>query len=118
MKKLLLLLLCLAVFASLSLSAYAHEGHDHGTESTESSSVSIPNDLDLDADGIPDYMDGCIDIDGDGVADAGPTYQQPGHTVFKKDSDFPWLTVLIVGVFIGVVGATIYLKVSSKKKEN
>lgn len=118
MKKLVLFLLCMAVFVSLALPVLAHEGHDHGNESAESSTVSVPDDLDLDADGIPDYMDGCIDIDGDGIADAGPTYQKPGESIFKEENDFPWLTVLVVGGFIGVVCATVYLKVSSKKKED
>ena len=115
MKKVSALLLCLMMVLSCCVVVSAHEGHD---DSTTVSTATLSPDLDQDQDGIADYMDPAIDLDGDGIGDVGPTYQQPGHTVFKKDSDFPWLTVLIVGGFIGVVGATIYLKVSSKKKEN
>lgn len=109
MKHLLTALLCLTLIAALFLPVAAHEGHDHET------TQSVPAELDLDCDGVPDYMDALIDVDGDGIADAGPTYQQPPKESKIQPKPFPW--VWIVGiVFFGMVLATLGIVISKKKK--
>ncbi len=118
MKKILLCLLCAVICMTFALPVMAHEGHDHGNDASTVSTATLSPDLDQDGDGIPDYMDGIIDIDGDGVGDVGPTYRQPPEeSIFKNNAQFPWGIVLGVSLFIGIVAATIILKVFSKKKK-
>jgi len=112
MKKIVAILLCITVLSMLFISVSAHEGHDHSSVSVDEITV---DPLDQDGDGIPDYMDNLVDIDGDGVNDIAPTYQEP-PIKSSKDSfvDTPWFVVLIVLVFIGVVASTVYLKIKTK----
>ena len=119
MKKLLSVVLCFVLMTSCAVTVLAHEGHDHD-QSVTVSTASLPIDLDQDQDGIPDYLDSFVDLDGDGVDDHTPTYQQPpSESKLKKNSDFPWFAVICAALFIGLFAATIILKnISKKKKED
>ena len=118
MKKILFYLLCVVMCATLAVPVTAHEVHDHIDDASVVSSSTLPLDLDQDQDGIPDYMDNIIDIDGDGIGDAGPTYQQPPkESMFKKNEQFPWGIAIGAALFVAIIAATVILKILSKKKK-
>ena len=110
MKKLLSVVLCFVLMMFCTVTAMAHEGHDHDS-SEPSATESLPLELDQDQDGIADYMDAYIDVDGDDVQGVGPTYQQPGESKLNKKAEITpiesvmlvMLAVILVAVVIAIV---------------
>ena len=119
MKKIGYFVLCIVLSSVLCVSALAHEGHDHGEISDDTVAFTTFDPLDQDGDGVPDYLDNLVDLDGDGLHDISPNYQKPANPVKKKPLvDTPWFVILIILVFFGVVISTVYLKIKTKGSED
>lgn len=121
MKKFLTCMLCAMLLLMLIIPVFACEDpgctQNHSTAAT-SVSTNLPDDLDKDADGIPDYMDNCIDVDGDGIQDIDPTYQTPGESKFRKPlSEFQWITIILGCLLLIVIAATLIHKHYFQNKE-
>ena len=118
MKKILSAFVCALLLLALFVTAFACEDPgctaDHSSIST-SASTGVANDLDQDGDGIPDYMDGLIDIDGDGISDLSPSYQKPSSQMQQKAKQKTnRLTLVFAAAILVVIVVTLVHKYSHK----
>ena len=117
MRKIFSYMICALACFALALPTSAHGDIDQSDGFFVASSTLSP-DLDLDSDGIPDYMDSLIDVDGDGIGDAGPIYREPPkESQLKKNDQNLWIVALCVALFVGFLAATVILKVRAKRKK-